>query len=105
MIYSFKNLGTEEYYKFLKVSDLIIGNSSSGIIETGAFKKVTIDVGVRQKYRIKNKNVFNCDFDMNQLSKMYKKAVNKKIVTKLKNMDDLYKIKMNSSQIIKKLQN
>lgn len=104
-IYSFKNLGTEEYYKFLKVSDLIIGNSSSGIIETGAFKKVTIDVGVRQKYRIKNKNVFNCDFDMNQLSKMYKKAVNKKIVTKLKNMDDLYKIKMNSSQIIKKLQN
>ena len=42
---------------------------------------------------------------MNQLSKMYKKAVNKKIVTKLKNMDDLYKIKMNSSQIIKKLQN
>ena len=40
---------------------------------------------------LKIKNVFNCDFDMNQLNKMYKKAVNKKIVSKLKNMDDLYK--------------
>ncbi len=104
-IYSFKNLGNEEYYKFLKVSDLIIGNSSSGIIETGAFKKVTIDVGARQKHRIKNPNVFNCEFNMSELKKIYKKATNKNIASKLKYMDDLYKIRMNSSQIIRKLQN
>lgn len=72
-IYTYKNLGTETYYRFLQISDLVIGNSSSGIIETGAFKKPTIDIGERQKDRIKNVNVYNSNFDIQKLKSFTKR--------------------------------
>jgi GDP/UDP-N,N'-diacetylbacillosamine 2-epimerase (hydrolysing) len=103
--FRFKNLGTQEYYRFLRVSDLVIGNSSSGIIETGAFKIPTIDIGERQKNRIRNINVFNSSFNLKNLRVTYKKIFNKKTLIQIKSMNDLYKIKMNSSQIIKKILN
>ena len=42
---------------------------------------------IGKKDRVRNKNVFNCDFDMEQLKKCIKRP-NKKILTKLKNMND-----------------
>ena len=41
----------------MKYSDLVIGNSSSGIFETPSFKIPTINIGNRQKGRIKANNI------------------------------------------------
>ena len=48
----YKNLGNTKYYSLLKFSNLIIGNSSSGILEAPSFKIYTINIGSRQIGRI-----------------------------------------------------
>ncbi len=56
------NLGSKYPEEFLKAT-LIIGNSSSGIIEAGAFNKWVINVGIRQKGRPFGQNVINLPFN------------------------------------------
>ena len=55
----FKSLGLKNYYSFLK-NVVVIGNSSSGIIEAPSFKIPTINIGDRQKGRIFAKSIINC---------------------------------------------
>ena len=49
----FKTLGSQKFLSFLKIVDVMIGNSSSGILEMPVFGKPTINIGDRQKGRIK----------------------------------------------------
>ena len=51
----FTSLGQLRYLSALKHVDVIIGNSSSGLIEAPSFKTATINIGERQKGRIKAK--------------------------------------------------
>ena len=44
----------------LKFVDLMIGNSSSGIIEMPSFNKMTINLGNRQEGRLRSKSVIDC---------------------------------------------
>jgi len=53
------NLGQIKYYSFLKHCDLVIGNSSSGIIEVQSFNKPVVNIGKRQEGRLCNANVYN----------------------------------------------
>ena len=41
--------------------DGVIGNSSSGIMEAPSFRKGTINIGIRQKGRIRAESVIDCD--------------------------------------------
>lgn len=59
----FKTLPRKTYLNLLKTADLLIGNSSSGIVESTFFKLPTIDVGNRQNDRERGKNVIHCDYD------------------------------------------
>jgi GDP/UDP-N,N'-diacetylbacillosamine 2-epimerase (hydrolysing) len=58
---SFISLGQLRYLSALKHVDIIIGNSSSGIIEVPSFHKPTINIGDRQKGRIQSNSTFNCN--------------------------------------------
>ena len=51
--YFFESLGREKYFSLLKYSDGVIGNSSSGIIEVPSLKKGTINLGIRQKSKVR----------------------------------------------------
>ena len=50
--YFFKSLGDQIYFSLCNEVDLMIGNSSSGIIEMPSLKKPTINLGDRQKGRV-----------------------------------------------------
>ena len=95
----FKNLGTADYFSLIKVSNCVIGNSSSGIIEVPSFKKPTVNIGSRQRGRIVAPSVFSCDIKKNSISKSIEKALNFKIKKTL----NPFKIKNKnaSSEIIK----
>lgn len=54
------SLGRERYLSLLKICSLVIGNSSSGIYEVPFFHIPTINLGNRQKGRLKGKTVFDC---------------------------------------------
>jgi GDP/UDP-N,N'-diacetylbacillosamine 2-epimerase (hydrolysing) len=56
----FASLGSKYYHAALSSASMIIGNSSSGIIEAPSFGIATVNVGDRQKGRIQAKSILNC---------------------------------------------
>jgi len=59
-IFSFSSLGMLNYLSLMSHVDLVLGNSSSGIIEAPSFNIATINVGDRQKGRIQAESIINC---------------------------------------------
>jgi len=58
---AFTSLGQLRYLSCLKHVDGVVGNSSSGLIEVPSFRKGTINIGDRQRGRIKAESVIDCD--------------------------------------------
>lgn len=56
-----------EFVSWMAVADIMIGNSSSGIIEAASFGTPVINVGLRQNMRERNANVFDVGTDKNAL--------------------------------------
>jgi GDP/UDP-N,N'-diacetylbacillosamine 2-epimerase (hydrolysing) len=69
----FTSLGTIRYLSAVKYSKMVIGNSSSGIIEVPSFKIPTINIGDRQKGRIQASSVINCEPKCNDIHAAIKK--------------------------------
>ncbi len=75
----FNNVGSNIYLSLLKSVDIIIGNSSSGIIEAPYLNTTTINIGDRQKGRIMDSSIINIDGSLNTISEtIYKCLSNKK---------------------------
>lgn len=73
----------EHYLTLLKNSHLIIGNSSSGIMEAPIYGIPTINLGNRQNNRSKSKSIINLDFNEKEILKKIDLFFEKKI--KIKN--------------------
>ena len=58
---AFPSMGRLNYLSTLKVVDGVIGNSSSGLAEAPTFKIGTINIGDRQKGRLKAESVIDCE--------------------------------------------
>jgi GDP/UDP-N,N'-diacetylbacillosamine 2-epimerase (hydrolysing) len=96
----FKNLSREIYLTLLKRSDLIIGNSSSGILEAPSYSLPAINLGRRQNNRVQAKNVINSEFKKEKILASIKKATSKKFINSCKNMKNPYGDGNSSSRII-----
>lgn len=57
----FVNLPAIEYWSLLRHVDLMIGNSSSGIMESASFALPTVNVGMRQQGRERARNVLDAE--------------------------------------------
>ena len=53
---------------------MVIGNSSSGILEVPSFKIPTVNIGDRQKGRIRAESVIDCNEDTESIVRAIKKA-------------------------------
>ena len=73
--YLYKSLGQINYISMLKISDLIIGNSSSGLYEAPSLSTPTVNIGSRQKGRLKAKSVFDCMPTSQSISNAISKAL------------------------------
>ena len=58
---AFSDLGQVRYLSLLKFVDVVVGNSSSGIIEAPSFGIPTLNIGDRQKGRLRADTVVDCD--------------------------------------------
>ncbi len=58
-----ENFGKENYFTAMYYSKLLIGNSSSGIVEAASFGKFVVNIGDRQKGRLTSDNVIHVPFD------------------------------------------
>lgn len=59
-VYACTSLGQVRYLSAMKYCDMVIGNSSSGIVEAPAFHKPTINIGNRQSGRLKASSIIDC---------------------------------------------
>ena len=59
--HAYTSLGQRKYFSTIKYFDAVIGNSSSGLIEVPSFKKATINIGNRQKGRLRASSVIDCE--------------------------------------------
>ena len=104
--YVFSSMGYKNYLSTLKFIDICLGNSSSGLLEVPTFKKITINIGDRQKDRIKASSVFDVRPKANLIIKMIKEIDKKKFKDLLKKTVNPYGgggASEKTYQIIKKL--
>ena len=59
----------------MKVASVLVGNSSSGIIEAPSLHLPVINVGTRQEGREKTENIIDVDYDKKQIKKAIRKAI------------------------------
>ena len=59
----FFNFGQTKYYSLMAHADVMVGNSSSGLFEAPSFKLPVINVGDRQRGRIRERNVIDVNVD------------------------------------------
>lgn len=79
-----KSLGANNYLSLLAIADVVIGNSSSGIIEAPCFGIPTVNLGLRQHGRIRAASVIDCDEEAAEIETAIGKALDRdfKIVAK-----------------------
>ena len=66
-VFIVESLGTVGYFSCINLCDFMIGNSSSGIVETASFGKYVIDLGSRQLGRTAGTNVIHCEIEKNKI--------------------------------------
>ena len=75
-IKSYTNLPYEDYLHLLKYCNVLVGNSSSGIIEAPSFHIPVINIGPRQKGRERADNIIDVPFKKDQISDALIRALN-----------------------------
>ena len=76
-----KNLGSELFHSVVARSEFIIGNSSSGLLEAPILKTPTINIGDRQKGRLKANSVFDCISNEKSITKTINIVIKKNFIS------------------------
>ncbi|RAJ85803.1 GDP/UDP-N,N'-diacetylbacillosamine 2-epimerase (hydrolysing) [Chitinophaga dinghuensis] len=61
------SLGKIKYFSMLRFASLVLGNSSSGLVEVQSFQIPVVNVGKRQQNRLANPNVLHVAADVEQI--------------------------------------
>lgn len=72
-----ENFGTQGYFSAMKLSKVVVGNSSSGIIEAASFQKYVVNIGDRQKGRALSNNVIHAKPDAGSIAAAINGALEK----------------------------
>ena len=64
---AYKNIPHDDFIGLLSLASVLIGNSSSGIIESSSFKLPVINIGTRQQGREKAENVIDVDYNCDEI--------------------------------------
>jgi len=97
-----KNLDRDKFLNFLTEIDAMIGNSSSGIIESPSFKFPVINIGTRQKMRPQSINIVNSSYRTQDIEKKINFIFNNKnFRNNLNKTKNIYFQKNSSKKIVK----
>ena len=104
-IFLTKNMGSKFYYSALRRADFMIGNSSSGIIESLAFNLPVVNIGTRQQGRDCNINVVHASETLSSIKKGIKKSLSLEFRKSFKGTKDIYLKRDTTRSILNKLEN
>ena len=97
---SFISLGQLRYLSALKYVDAVVGNSSSGLLEAPSFNVGTINIGDRQKGRIKAESVIDCLPERKVIIESIEKIYTKEFQELLKTVKNPYDNGQSSIKIV-----
>jgi GDP/UDP-N,N'-diacetylbacillosamine 2-epimerase (hydrolysing) len=89
-VYLFDSLGQTMYLSCMKIVDVIVGNSSSGIIEAPSLKKATVNIGDRQSGRLKATSIIDCAPKKMDIKQSIETASSLKFKSTLLDVQNLY---------------
>ena len=98
-----ESFGWKRHLSLMKYASLMLGNSSSGIIEAASFKLPVVNIGNRQKGRICSDNVIHSDECFDGISAAVKKALSSNFQQQISDLVNLYYKPKSSKNIIDQL--
>ena len=87
-IFCYSSLGIKRYLSLICYAEFVIGNSSSGIVEVPCFGIPTINIGDRQKGRLRAGSVIDCEPQADAIKQSIERAISpafRKIAREAKN--------------------
>ncbi len=87
---AYKSLGAQRYLSALKYASMVIGNSSSGLIEAPSFKIPTVNIGDRQKGRLQAESVINCKPVKEEICQAMERAMSSEFKEKIQDVGNPY---------------
>lgn len=98
---AYTSLGRVRYLSVLKYCSVVIGNSSSGIIEVPSFHIPTVNIGDRQKGRVASGSVIHCGTSVESIDDALDKAMQDDFRKRIKSERNPYESKNTSSEIVR----
>lgn len=89
-IYLYSSLGMKRYLSAVKNARMVIGNSSSGLLEVPTFGIPTVNIGDRQKGRIQADSILNCKPEYEDIKNAIEKAMSTEFVKKARTASNPY---------------
>lgn len=96
----FDSLGMKRYLSAVKGACFVIGNSSSGLIEVPSFHIPTINIGDRQRGRIKGDTVIDCEPESDSIVEAIRRAMDEEFLKNIPNCKNPYGDENTSERII-----
>jgi len=99
------SMGQRRYLSCLGQVDAVVGNSSSGLLEAPSFKTGTINIGDRQRGRLKAKSVIDCPPTKESIIRAIKTLYSPKFQSELKTVTNPYDSGGGSAAVVQVLEN
>lgn len=100
----YTSLGQLRYLSCVQHVDGVVGNSSSGLAEVPSLKKGTINIGDRQRGRLKAASVIDCNPDQASISKALKRLYSAEFQAQLSAVENPYGNGGASEAIVRRLE-
>jgi UDP-hydrolysing UDP-N-acetyl-D-glucosamine 2-epimerase len=84
------NLGTQAYFSMMKLATAMVGNSSSGIVEAPSFRLPVVNIGNRQRGRIRARNIIDVGNSRTEIVAGLKRAIDREFRESLAGMINPY---------------
>lgn len=101
----YTSLGQLRYLSAIAHVDAVVGNSSSGLAEVPSFRKATVNIGDRQKGRLKAQSVIDCTPDRESIKAALAQAYSADFQTSLSQVVSPYGDGGASQKILSTLEN
>ena len=84
------SLGQKKYHSALKYASFVLGNSSSGLSEAPSFHVPTVNIGDRQRGRLRADSVFDCKIERQEIVTAVQTVMSPEFQNKLEHMENPY---------------
>jgi len=97
------SFGKKAYLSMLKLATAMVGNSSSGVGEAASFEIPVVNIGTRQRGRLRTRNVIDVDYGRNEILAAIRKAIDPEFRLSLRGLKNPYESGQACSIILRHL--